>query len=75
MIKDLLGPVAGKRGGIILSEPTVIAMGFAPALISFRMENDAQKVPERLANTGISKRAWLGRRIYVMLPYGERASH
>jgi hypothetical protein len=30
MVKDLLGPMAGESGVIILSEPTVIAMGFAP---------------------------------------------
>jgi hypothetical protein len=45
MAKDLLGPMAGEGGGIISSEPKVIAMGFAPALISFRKKTEAQKGP------------------------------
>ena len=40
MAKDLLGPMmAGEGGGIISSELKVIAMGLAPALISFREKN------------------------------------
>jgi hypothetical protein len=35
MAKDLLGPMAGEGGEIISSEPKVIAIGFAPALIAF----------------------------------------
>jgi hypothetical protein len=36
LAKHLLGSMAGESGGVISSEPKVIAMGFAPALISFR---------------------------------------
>ena len=43
LAKDLLGPMAGVGGGIISSEPKVIAMGFAPALISFRANTEVEE--------------------------------
>jgi hypothetical protein len=36
MTKNLLGPMVGEGSGRISSEPKVIAIDFAPALISFR---------------------------------------
>ena len=43
MVKDLLAPMAREGGRIISSEPKVIAMGFVPALISFRKKTEVQK--------------------------------
>jgi hypothetical protein len=43
LAKDLLGPMAGKGGGIIASETKVIAIGFAPALISFREKAEVKE--------------------------------
>jgi hypothetical protein len=43
LAKDLVGPMAGVGGGIISSEPKVIAMGFAPALISFRENTEVEE--------------------------------
>ena len=52
LAKDLLGPpMAGKGGGGIASEPKVIAMSFAPALISFRKKTE---VKERSGGKGSS---------------------
>ena len=51
LAKDLLGPPGTKGGGVIASEPKVIAMSFAPALISFRKNTE---VKERSGGKGSS---------------------
>jgi hypothetical protein len=46
-----LGPMAGEGGGVIAGEPKAIAIGFEPALISFRQNTE---VKERSGDKGSS---------------------
>jgi proteasome assembly chaperone (PAC2) family protein len=43
LTKDLLCPMTGEGSGIISSEPKVIAMGFAPSLISLRKNTEVEE--------------------------------
>jgi hypothetical protein len=55
MVEDLLGPMAGESGEIIWSEPEVIVMGFAPALISFRKDTKVQDGPGGEGGSGVGR--------------------
>jgi hypothetical protein len=56
MVKDLLDPMAGESGESITSEPKVIVMGFAPALISFRKDNEVQEGPRGEGGSGVGRK-------------------
>jgi hypothetical protein len=60
MAKDMLVPMAKESGERVSSEPKVIAIGVALALISFRKETEVQEGPGGEGGSGVGRNASRG---------------